>query len=71
LKIFINADEVDSDGGSGAIGTNTDNLRIGESRSGASDFNGDIALIEIANRDWPAMEIQSSFDRERSLFGVW
>ena len=71
LKIFINADEVDSDGGSGAIGTNTDNLRIGEARNGTADFNGDIALIEIANRDWPAMEIQNSFDRERSLFGVW
>jgi hypothetical protein len=71
LKIFINADEVDSDAGSGAIGTNNYNLRIGESRSGGSDLNGDIALIEIANRAWSAMEIQNSYDQEKHLFGVW
>ncbi len=71
LKIFIDADEKDSDAGSGSIGTNGTNLRIGESLSGASDFNGDIALIEIINRAWSAMEIQNSFDREKHLFGVW
>ena len=71
LKIFIDADEKDSDAGSGSIGTNSANLRIGESLSQASDFNGDIALIEIANRAWSVIEIQHSFNREKHLFGVW
>jgi hypothetical protein len=71
LKIFVDAGEVDSDAGSGAIGTNTHDLRIGENLSGSVDFHGDMALIEIVNGAWSAMEIQSSFDREKHLFGAW
>ena len=71
LKIFIDTDEKDSDVGSGSIGTNSQNLRIGERMNESSDFNGDIALIEIANWAWSVIEIQNSFNREKHLFGVW
>jgi len=71
LKVFIDADEVDSDAATGVISTNSNDIRLGERLDGVLDLDGGLALIEITNRAWSVMEIQHSFNREKHLFGVW
>ncbi len=53
-----------------AIATPSRNLKIGFD-SGASYWDGGIALVRIYNRALSALEIQNHYQQEKQLFGVW
>jgi len=56
-----------------AISSSSTDLCLGRrSYIGAEGYyKGGIALVEIQHGIWSALEVKNSFDREKSLFGVW
>ena len=47
----------------------TSDLWLGKDSSGYAV--GNMALAEIHRRAWQALDVQNSFNREKSVFGVW
>ncbi len=76
VKLFVNAVEKGTADFSKAIATNSYSLKISAVSWDTSPYYRNegtayITLVEIYNRDWTALEIQNSFNREKHLFGVW
>jgi len=73
MKGFVNGSQLGSGvAATGALATNNNNLILGRNYSLAGNpLDGKIALARIYNRALSALEIQSHFNREKHLFGVW
>lgn len=71
-KIYVNGVRRNEANATGAIdyGAN-DTLHLGTIPPATNDADALIALTEIHNRPWTALDVQTGFDREKHLFGVW
>lgn len=56
-----------------AISASNSNLYLGRRGYAGAEgyYKGGIALVEIQRKSWCPLEVQNSFNREKSLFGVW
>ena len=71
--LYVNGKEdVKETGITGSVTADADDLWMGKLQVGTERyFNGGIALLQITKRAWSALEVQSNFNREKHLFGVW
>lgn len=72
VAVYKNGAELGSDTVTHAsIGTGGTCLLGAQNTTPAYPFKGDLALAEVHNRGWSALEVISSFNQEKHLFGVW
>ena len=72
LELFLNGVSIKSVSNAvGPIASTTSETRIGIRQVLTEWFYGGMALIEMHNKAWTALDFQNSFNREKHLFGVW
>ena len=73
VVLYVNGESIGSDTFTTNINEHTGagNVRLGEDDAGNYDLEGGVALPRVYNRVLSALEIQSLFNREKHLFGVW
>lgn len=68
--LYINGVQVNSDGPTGTIETNTSGMTIGSYNSGGYFYNGNIAIVKVYNRVLSATEVKQNFNALRGRFGI-